>query len=203
MKTKTRAFTLVEIIVSLAIFSIVAVVALGALVKIISANNKAQTLQSAMTNLNYAIESISREMRVGKNYYCGTAFTYDDIASPVACGGIVGSDELSSDAYIAFESSRKDENNPCSHNLLTAYRFSMSDGIGKWRQQACDDFPGGDFSSVIDDEITLDGYFIRVDTTSGVPLATIRISGYSGTREREKTYFDVQTSISPRIGGDE
>jgi hypothetical protein len=30
-------------------------------------------------------------------------------------------------------------------------------------------------------------------------LATIRISGYVGAREQERTYFDVQTAVSARI----
>lgn len=65
-----RGFTLVEIIVSLMIFSIVAVVALSALVKIIDANKKAQTTQDAVTELSFALDGMSRDMRSGSSYYC-------------------------------------------------------------------------------------------------------------------------------------
>ena len=65
-----RGFTLVEMIVSLGIFAVVAVVALGALVRIMTANQKAQTLQSAMTNISFALESMSRELRSGITYHC-------------------------------------------------------------------------------------------------------------------------------------
>ena len=70
LSNRNKGFTLIEMIVALALFAIVAVVALGALMKIISANKKAQSLQSAITNINYALESISREMRVGSNFSC-------------------------------------------------------------------------------------------------------------------------------------
>ena len=70
-KTNTRrGFTLIEIIVSLMIFSIVVLVALSALVKIIDANKKAQTLQDSVINLSFTLESMSREMRSGSDYYC-------------------------------------------------------------------------------------------------------------------------------------
>ena len=64
----SQAFSLVEMIVSMAIFSVVAVIALGALTKIIASNRKAQSLQSSITNLNFMLDSMSRELRVGAYY---------------------------------------------------------------------------------------------------------------------------------------
>src|SRR3989344_4857691 len=87
----SRAFTLVEMIVALGIFSIVAVVALGALVKIISANKKAQTLQASITNLSFALDSMSRELRVGTKYHCDVnpslSYNSDTLATAACSGG--------------------------------------------------------------------------------------------------------------------
>ena len=47
-----RGFTLIEIIVSLGLFAIVAIVAAGALLKILDSNKKAQSIQNTMTNLS-------------------------------------------------------------------------------------------------------------------------------------------------------
>ncbi|MES2216744.1 MAG: type II secretion system protein, partial [Patescibacteria group bacterium] len=84
-----KAFTLVEMIVALGIFSIVAVVALGALVKILSVNQKAQTLHQAMTNLNFSLESISRELRTGASLHCESGSTLNipgwQLSSTLAC----------------------------------------------------------------------------------------------------------------------
>lgn len=194
-----KGFTLVEIIVSLAIFSIVAVVALGALVKIISANKKAQTLQSAITNLNYAMESISREMRVGSKYYLDTTPPGSSIG---ASNAPISLDDID-DVYLSFESPKTAQLGTDTCQLIISYKFSKAGGIEKWRQAECDGFPGsGSYSSTIDDNVMIDGYYLSLDdlsTANAVPVATMRISGHAGVREREKTYFDVQTSISPRV----
>ena len=65
-----RGFTLVEMLVAIAVFMIVMTVAVGSLVSIVNANKKAQTIQTVMDNLNLAIENISKNMRIGTSYYC-------------------------------------------------------------------------------------------------------------------------------------
>src|SRR3989344_8697452 len=53
-----RGFTLVEMIVAIALFSIVMVVSVGALLALVTANRKAQALQSVMNNLNIALDGM-------------------------------------------------------------------------------------------------------------------------------------------------
>ena len=65
-----RAFTLVEVLVSLSVFSLVMLIATGSIFTIVDANKKSHALKSVMTNLNFALESMAREIRVG------TAFVY-------------------------------------------------------------------------------------------------------------------------------
>lgn len=67
-----RGFTLVEMIVAIFIFSIVMVVAVGALVSVVEANRKAQGVKSVMNNLNFALDSMTRAIRVGTDYSCAT-----------------------------------------------------------------------------------------------------------------------------------
>ncbi len=66
-----RGFTLVEMIVAVFIFSIVMLIAVGALVSIIEANRKAQGVKSVMNNLNFSLDSMTRAIRVGGTYDCG------------------------------------------------------------------------------------------------------------------------------------
>ena len=54
--------------VSVTIFAMVMVVALGALLTISASERKAETLKSVMTNLNFAMDSMSRSIRTGVNY---------------------------------------------------------------------------------------------------------------------------------------
>ena len=66
-----RGFTLVEMLVSVALFAIVMVVCVGALLALVGANKKAQALESTMNNLNISIDDMVRNLREGSNYNCG------------------------------------------------------------------------------------------------------------------------------------
>ncbi len=205
----SRGFTLVEIIVSLAIFSVVATVALGALIKIVDANRKAQTLHSAITNLNFALESMSREMRVGTKYHCDSGTNVNILGNTITAtqpcpGGSINEIGTGGGGYIAFNSSKRDVSDPDAPcNLIIVYRFFPTPGGGfsieKAQQPGCEDsIPGSLFSPIIDPTVFVTSYYLRVvDDT--YPLGTMRVSGYAGTKERDKTYFDVQTAISSRV----
>lgn len=69
---KQSGFTLIEIIVSLALFSVVITIAVGALLILIASNRQLQSEQSVLTNLSFALDSMTREIRTGTNYYCDT-----------------------------------------------------------------------------------------------------------------------------------
>ena len=66
--THTAGFTLVEMIVAIALFAIVMVVCVGALLALVTANRKAQALQSVMNNLNIALDGMARSVRMGNDY---------------------------------------------------------------------------------------------------------------------------------------
>ena len=61
MKTisKNRGFTLIEMMVSVSIFVIVALIVSGVLVQLSAAYKKAQAMRLLMDNLNFALEKIN------------------------------------------------------------------------------------------------------------------------------------------------
>jgi prepilin-type N-terminal cleavage/methylation domain-containing protein len=61
-------FTLIEIIVSVALFTIVMTISVGALFMIITANREAKAIKLVVNNLNIAMEGMTRDLRVGYNY---------------------------------------------------------------------------------------------------------------------------------------
>jgi prepilin-type N-terminal cleavage/methylation domain-containing protein len=85
-KRIARGFSLIELMVALTIFSIVMTVAVGTLLVLIDANAKAQALSSAMTNLSFAIDSMTRNIRTGRDYYC-TSGTNLNNSLPGEVGG--------------------------------------------------------------------------------------------------------------------
>lgn len=77
---KQNGFTLIEMMVSLALFGVVMMVAVGAFLSIIDANRKAQALQTSIDNTFFAFEHITRLIRTGTTYDCeafGTLDTHD------------------------------------------------------------------------------------------------------------------------------
>ncbi len=74
-KTKVQAqsgFSLIEMIVSLGVFSVIITISMGALLMIISSSQQLQKEQNVMTNLSFALDSMTREIRTGSKYYCQT-----------------------------------------------------------------------------------------------------------------------------------
>ena len=179
-------------IVSLAIFTIVALVAIGALLKVVDANKKSQSLKVAINNLNFALESMSREMRVGSNYYCTSGsfnLTNDhQLPSPLFCN------PGASDWVIAFYSSQS--GGTCS--LVHAYHFSGGT-IEKAEQPSCDSDMGL-FTPIISSDLTFQTATVQVQTGSSIqPYARFHFKGYSGVKEKNRSYFDIQTSVSQRV----
>lgn len=210
----TLGFTLIEMIVALGIFSIVAVVALGALTKIIVANKKAQTMQSAINNITYGLESVSREMRTGRYYYCNTSGTLPPatLASNSIDSTCAGLADEGDDIIVAFQSTRsanKSGGGTC--NLITAYHFGEAFNgpsgltvVEKAEQKVCEaTLNDVDFSPVIDPQVTITDYSVKAIATAGAtvqkhPMIYIQLAGYVGVTERERTLFNVETAVSAR-----
>ena len=212
-KTTQAGFTLVEMIVSLGIFTIVALVAVGALLKITDANKKAQSLKTAINNLNFALESMSREMRVGEMYHCeenvtpGTGVPITGIRNLTVKGCTMQSD---GDWLVAFKSSvrrpKDDGSGDCS--IVHAYwNTTITDDpdspytIKKAIQPTCEQnsLVRDDFTELLSPEINITSSLFSIDTITDHPAkAFFWLKGYAGARERDKTEFEVQTTISQR-----
>lgn len=75
LQSPQKGFTLIEMIVSLGVFAVVVTITTGALLMLIFTNQRYQYEQNIMSNLSFAIDSMTREMRMGYNYYCESAAT--------------------------------------------------------------------------------------------------------------------------------
>jgi prepilin-type N-terminal cleavage/methylation domain-containing protein len=68
-----RGFTLIEMIVALGLFAVVLTIVSGAIITLIAGNQRFHHTQTIMSNLSFVIDSMTREMRVGYNYYCASS----------------------------------------------------------------------------------------------------------------------------------
>ncbi|MEK7208635.1 MAG: type II secretion system protein [Patescibacteria group bacterium] len=73
-------FTLIEIMVAVSLFAIVAVIVSGALVTISDVNRKAQAIKIAMDNVSFAMDSMVFNLREGEAHKCSgsSACTNED-----------------------------------------------------------------------------------------------------------------------------
>ncbi len=67
-RRSARGFTLIEMIVSLSLFIFVMTVAASSMLSIIDANRKSQVTNTAVDNLNFVIDDMSRTLRTGKEW---------------------------------------------------------------------------------------------------------------------------------------
>ena len=202
MNKRSQGFTIIEITVALAIFATVTLIAVGALVRIIAANQKSQTLQLAVNNIQFVLEAMSRELRVGSNFHChDDPMSVDFNPAPSQCI-IAGAP---SGAVIGFTSSEPDPALPTCR-LVFAYSFRPNPAntaqflVEKGKQAHCGE--NLSFVSLIPPDVSITGYRLGVaydSVNQPYPLAFIRIIGSVGDREVEKTEFDVQASVSQRI----
>jgi prepilin-type N-terminal cleavage/methylation domain-containing protein len=176
MPEKKRGFTLIEILTSLGLFLVVATISMGAIVSIFDANRKTQSLKTVMDNLNFTLESMSREIRFGTNYHCGAVGGF---TTPRNCP--VGSQTIS---FLS------------SDGLQIVYRKNGS--------QIEKSINGGStYVAVTAPEITIRNLNIYVlgagASNLAQPKVVITIQGNSGTKVTSQTDFSVQTTISQRL----
>ena len=69
--TRSRGYTLIELIVAMGLFSLIMLLASGAYLILIGANRQAQAISTGIDNLSFALESMTRSIRTGTNYNCG------------------------------------------------------------------------------------------------------------------------------------
>ena len=63
-------FTLIELMVATSIFVIIMLASMSSLFVMLDATKSSKALRFAMDNVNFAMESMTRSIRMGKNYYC-------------------------------------------------------------------------------------------------------------------------------------
>ncbi len=170
--TTNKGFTLIEMMTALSIFAIVMTVSMGSILGIFSANRQARSLQAVMSNLSLALESMSKEMRYGTNYHCGSGA----VTTPQNCAA--------GDTLMSFLSSE---------NVQITYRLS---GTTLEKQGG-----SGNFEPVTAPEVEIDSlafYTLGAGTDNLLqPKVLIKVKAHTG--DKNQSSFTLQTLISQRL----
>lgn len=181
-----KGFTLIEVMVSVSIFTVVMVVALGAILAIVSANRKAQALHTVINNVNLAVETMTRDLRTGYNYKCGD----------LECSEGVAYDEISFYSLQVAETREEEEPLPVSYR-----RTVDADGKGYLEKN----IDGEGWVQITDGSVDIEGLSFRVwgvrtlarsgDTDQPKIILNLKakITAYGNSSE-----FAIQTFISQR-----
>lgn len=180
-------------LVSVAIFSVVMLIALGALLAMSESDRKAQTLKSVINNLNFALDSMSRGIRTGTAYHC-------DILQ----GSISTTRDCTATAATSFAFQAADGTTV--YYCLGAGGLCLGAGVTQCpANTACSILrsdAGGDPAPVTAPEVVvsvLRFYVIGATDATKQPRATILISGSVMANGTQQTTFNLQTSATQRI----
>jgi len=177
-----KAFTLVEILVAVGIFAIIVMMSLGALTNIFDANRKSQSLKAIMTNLNFAVEVMTREMRFGTNYHCGTSNT---LTLPQNCPNAPGEN------FISFLGSNGNQ---------IVYRLNTTTN-----QLERSEDGGNSYLGITAPEINVQALsFYVIGAGQGgsalqQPKVIILIRGFAGSKPTSQSSFNLETTVSQRL----
>ncbi|MBY0309952.1 type II secretion system GspH family protein [Patescibacteria group bacterium] len=213
--SQRRGFTLIEMIVSLGVFSVVVTITAGALITLIATNQRFQREQNTTTNLAFALDSMTREIRTGSNFYCatGTGTPFDNGAHEHLSGGVidagVGSSLLRRDCpdgrngeslhgISFFEGGNSITTDPGVRRIL--YYFDLT--AGTIYRRVGDERPEQIISNtieIVDADIYVTDTNIMLATPADTkqPTVTIHIEARDRSEPSSETYL-MQTTVTQR-----
>lgn len=183
-----RGFTIIELMVAVTLFAFVAVTMIGAMLAVVDGNRKARATVAAMDNLNFALESMSREIRVGSSYDCSgliktTPSETGDCANGSPILGILSS-----------------------NNDVLVYRFNAAEGsiercgsIGTSCPDATDD---NQYIRMTGSNVVIDRLTFHTQGSGSAdneqPRVTMIIEGTAGDL-KANSGFSIQTTVTQRF----
>lgn len=193
----TRGFSLIEVLVSLSIFTIVMTISIGALMVVINANTMAQNTQAVMTNIQYALDGITREIRTGTDFYCGS------VASLPVSGNSVSNCPAGGTAISFNEGGQSLTENASSRRIA----LRLSDGE---LQRRLGDGDGDSNTNEEEDWEPLTSPNVQIDTLKlfvtgtakgegEAPTVTLYIKGNAGAQDGTESEFNIQTTIVQQL----
>ena len=194
-------FTLVETLVSLALFSVVLVISSGVIFSVINVNKKNQAISSVVNNLNYSIDSMVRDIKTGYLYKCNYAgvTTVDGLKASTERGECDNGDNVTlvstitgSDLVVKYQLQKKPSDinwyiEKTIYSTTTgASVYSITDKIGVNIE---------DLNFTVRNPYSLD----TENVVHGQPSVFVTIRGVAGSQDIDTSKFFLQTFISQRL----
>lgn len=174
----SSGFTLIEMLIALALFAVIVVMAVGSLLSVVDASREAQAKKTVVNNLHFALENMTRVIRTGSKYHC------DITATPITTARDCATDSASSLAFLSND------------NKETVYRLN---GSTIERSQN----GGVSFEAITAPEMTVGQLQFFVDGAASAggqqPRVLIVIGGVMQGKGQTSSSFNIETLVSQRL----
>ena len=178
--------TLLEVLMSLAVFAILMTAAASSILSSIDSNQKAQSINSVMSNMTVALEAMSRDIRVGSSY----AVNGDGVPTM----NMTGNELFYTD----------------DHDVRRKISLGDIDGNGLGEIALTDmSVIGGQPLALTASEVDVESlqFSVFIEESDGEtprqPMVKIRLKGKVSVQERTATDFYLQTVVSQRLFSDQ
>lgn len=175
----------------MALFIVVITMGVGALMVLINANSKAQNINDSVSNIQFALDSMAREIRTGYAYYCtsGTE-TSGDINTYLDCN---------KGTYLSIIEGGKSLTGGAANRRI-AYRYNSGDqsierkiGTGSWIRLTNPDI------AVTSMHFNVVNSTPKEAGNNFQPNVTIYMSGQVEGVDNTSSEFELQTTVTKRV----
>lgn len=180
---KTQGFTLIEIMVSVAIFAIIITAGMGALISMTQSYQVSRAQKQVHEGLNYSLETIAREVRLGRHYVPNANITSETVS-------LEGEDGVGSTLKVTTSDRRGTVIYYLSNGTLYLKRFGATNAQnGVFALTNSSQF-------IVDDvRFSVEGTDSRDDFNYQQPYVWIQLKAHATDSERTTV---VQTLVSQR-----
>lgn len=178
--------------ISLSLFSILATISMGAVFTAINQHNRSQNLSQAMDNLNFIMEDMSRNIRLGTNFHC--------FSSSESGTGVDGSGNVNvSPQDCTFGSGSEKLVFQGSNGSAITYFIDTSTGSGRFEKIVGSGIAQVVTPSYISIDATKSGFIVYGSPQSDglQPVINITLAG-TVTYKGVSTKFAIETTVASR-----
>ena len=180
---RSRGFTLVEMLIAVTLFTLIATFSLGAVLSIFDANRRTQSTKTVVDNLNLSIENMVRTVRFGDNYHCDASDLPLD--GPDDCD-----DNTDGSEFLAVQF----DGNTIIYRLCGTAIYKSETG-----NPDCSGASTGPITSSDTVIQRLRFYVFGTDTSdTNQPYVIAVIKGYVGNKPTIQSIFSIETLMSQR-----
>ncbi len=213
-KKQQQGFLLVEMLVAVFIFTIVMFVSITAVLALIDANKKNQSIKSVVNNLNLVVGSMAKNLAVGTFYYCGIASSNTYVPSDANELLNYNHDCVNGSSSITF-TFNEDSNGTGPNPDVIRYKYVETDSVNHtgYIARSIDSTNNTDFIAITAPEVHVTSLMFYVFGTAPLvvpidggaalgdaeqPYVVMVVRGYAGNTNTTKSQFHIQTTVSQR-----